>query len=120
MSESTGPGSAVGSGAGGTLEAPPVHLPDPGELSDQQVRGRACVWCAVALNNATAYDLGVRDTDAHGSPVRWFPRSCRPCAVVAAHKALLDHTEKCLQCYDNQAHCADGQALRQALKDTRR
>lgn len=120
MGESTGPRAGARSGSGITLDAPPVHLPDPAELSDQQARGRACVWCALALDNSTAHDLGVRDTDAHGSPVRWFPRSCRRCAVVAAHKALLDHTENCLQCYDNQSHCADGQALRQALKETRR
>lgn len=120
MGESTGPVPSARSGAGSTLDAPPVQLPDPDELSEQQVRGRACVWCAVALNNSTAHDLGVREADAHGSPASWFPRSCRPCAVVAAHKAHLDHTEKCLQCYDNPARCTDGQALRQTLKEVRR
>ncbi|WP_367041625.1 hypothetical protein [Streptomyces sp. Je 1-332] len=62
----------------------------------------------------------MREAETHGSCARWFPRSCCPCAVIAAHKALLDHTENCLQCYDNPARCTGGQALRQTLKETRR
>lgn len=100
MAESTGPRSGAISGAGSTLDRPQLELPELGSLTEQQVRGRACVWCAVALNNATAHDLGLRSMRRLDTELAWFPRSCRPCAVVAAHKALLDHTEKCLQCYD--------------------
>lgn len=103
-----------------TLQAPPVQLPDPSGLSQQQVRGRACVWCAVALNNATAHDLGTHYLRRFDTAFAWFPRSCRPCTVVAAHKALLDHSENCLQCYDNQTRCTEGGTLRQTLKEARR
>lgn len=120
MGESTGPRPGARSGAGSTLDAPPLKLPEPGSLTEQQVRGRACVWCAVALNNATAHDLGMRSMRRLDTEFAWFPRSCRPCTVAAAHRAHLDHTEKCLQCYDNPAHCTDGQALRQTLKEVRR
>ncbi|GAA3103289.1 hypothetical protein GCM10010449_27940 [Streptomyces rectiviolaceus] len=119
MGEITGPGPGARSGVGSTLEAPPVQLPDPGGLSGQQVRGRACVWCAVALRNSTAVDLGVREVDAHGSSASWFPRGCRPCAILNAHKAVLDHSQGCLRCYDNPARCAEGQALRQKLREVR-
>lgn len=120
MGEITGPGPGVRSGSGSTLDAPPLKLPKPGSLSEQQVRGRACVWCAVALSNATAHDLGMRTMRRLDSEFAWFPRSCRPCADIAAYKALLDHSENCLQCYDNQARCAEGSALRRTLREARR
>lgn len=120
MADSTGPASAVRSGSGNTLEAPPIQVPSPGELSGQQVRGRACVWCAVALSNATAYDLGVREADAHASAARWFPRACRSCAITKAYGALLDHSQSCEQCNHDPARCADGSALRRAVREARR
>lgn len=120
MGESTGPTPGARSGTGSTLEAPVLKLPEPSSLSQQQVRGRTCVWCAVALSNATAHDLGTHYMRRLDTAFAWFPRSCRPCAVTAAHKALLDHTEKCLQCYDNPARCIEGSTLRQTLKEARR
>ncbi|GAA3378772.1 hypothetical protein GCM10020367_59640 [Streptomyces sannanensis] len=51
---------------------PVVELPDVGTLSQDQQRGRACVWCGVILDNGTARDLGMRRT----AGVRWFPRAC--------------------------------------------
>jgi hypothetical protein len=95
MADTTGPASRAGSGTSNTLEAPPLQLPGPAGLSEQQVRGRACVWCAVALSNATAIDLAVREVSAHGSPTHWFPRGCRPCAKLHVYRALLDHTQSC-------------------------
>lgn len=120
MAESTGPKPGARSGPGNTLEARPTQVPDPGGLSEEQVRGRACVWCAITLNNATAHDLGMRSMRRLDTEFAWFPRSCRSCTVVAAHALLLDHSESCLQCYDNQARCTDGSALRQTLKEVRR
>lgn len=120
MAEITGPTSGAGPGSGNTLEAPPLQVPDPGGLSEQQVRGRACLWCAVALSNTTAIDLGVREASAHGTHTRWFPRSCRPCAILAAYTALLDHTQNCEQCADEPALCIEGSALRLTLKAMRR
>lgn len=120
MGESTGPGPGARSGAGNTLESPPLELPQPGKLSEQQVRGRACVWCAVALSNATAHDLGMRSMRRLDTEFAWFPRACRSCAKANVYKALLDHTQHCEQCNDDPARCGDGQALRQTLKELRR
>lgn len=52
-------------------------LPPVGDLSEQQVRGTACVYCGIHLDNATAVDLGERTARQAGSPRRWFPRACR-------------------------------------------
>ncbi|WP_030764683.1 hypothetical protein [Streptomyces sp. NRRL F-2664] len=51
-------------------------LPPVGDLSEQQVRGTACVHCGIVLDNATAVDLGERRTGRAGGRVRWFPRAC--------------------------------------------
>lgn len=45
------------------------------ELSEQQIRGTACVYCAVRLDNGDAVDLGERRTN-RGGTTRWFPRAC--------------------------------------------
>ncbi|GAA1925953.1 hypothetical protein GCM10009837_59190 [Streptomyces durmitorensis] len=115
MGESTGPASGAGSRTS-TLRTQPVEVPDPATLSVAQTCGRACVWCAVTLSTETAIELGSRSQGGF----TWFPRSCRLCAVVAAHKAHLEHSLKCLRCYDNPARCSDGQELRQTLKEARR
>lgn len=51
-------------------------LPAMSELSEQQVRGSACVYCAVRLDNGDAVDLGERHVTRAGQPIRWFPRAC--------------------------------------------
>lgn len=51
-------------------------LPRMFELSEQQIRGTACVYCAVRLDNGDAVDLGERRTNRAGSVIRWFPRAC--------------------------------------------
>ncbi|MFF1694938.1 hypothetical protein ACFVXC_15090 [Streptomyces sp. NPDC058257] len=81
-----------------------------------QTCGRVCVFCAVALSTETAVELGSR-TDVDFT---WFPRSCRLCVVRPAYRAVLDHTQQCMQCADNPALCADGYALRHALNEVRR
>ena len=44
-----------------TVEAAALlPLPDMARMSDAQVRGAACAWCAVVLAPATAVDLGLR------------------------------------------------------------
>ncbi|MET9467819.1 hypothetical protein ABZY44_24050 [Streptomyces sp. NPDC006544] len=53
-----------------------ADLPPIGDLSEQQIRGAACVRCGVHLDNATAVDLGERRGRRAGSPFRWFPRAC--------------------------------------------
>ncbi|MER5184492.1 hypothetical protein ABT009_40305 [Streptomyces sp. NPDC002896] len=50
-------------------------------LSEQQVRGTACVWCAVTLNNGTAVDLGPQAVRRLDGRIFWFPRACPTCAL---------------------------------------
>lgn len=52
------------------------ELPPIGTLSEQQIRGTACVHCGIHLDNATAVDLGERHVSRAGQQVRWFPRAC--------------------------------------------
>ncbi|WP_411102417.1 hypothetical protein [Streptomyces sp. cmx-4-9] len=52
------------------------ELPPISDLTEQQVRGTACVWCGVCLDNASAVDLGERRTRRAGMLLRWFPRAC--------------------------------------------
>ncbi|MGW1024176.1 hypothetical protein ACWD4J_10720 [Streptomyces sp. NPDC002577] len=88
-------------------------------LSEQQVRGKACVWCAVALDNGTAVDLGPRAMKVVDDQARWFPRSCSSCAEPHAYRALLDHSQRCEQCADDQSQCQEGTALRSTVKEAR-
>jgi hypothetical protein len=52
-------------------------LPPVGTLTEDQIRGAACVHCGIVQDNATAVDLGPRDARIADLPVRWFPRACR-------------------------------------------
>lgn len=52
------------------------QLPPLSELTEQQVRGSACVHCGIHLDNGDAVDLGERRAGRAGSVVRWFPRAC--------------------------------------------
>lgn len=51
-------------------------LPPLSDLSEQQVRGAACVHCGIYLGDGPAVDLGERHAGRAGSTVRWFPRAC--------------------------------------------
>lgn len=57
-------------------DTPTPPLPAIGDLSEEQVRGAACVHCAVRLDNGNAIDLGERRASRAGSAVSWFPRAC--------------------------------------------
>ncbi|MGW2082477.1 hypothetical protein ACWCOW_37160 [Streptomyces sp. NPDC001939] len=97
-----------------------LQVPGPGTLYERQVRGQACVWCAVVLCTAAAVDLGQRDGEFDGTVVRWFPRSCRRCAIRHVYSEQLDHTQNCEQCTDDPALCAHGRWLRLVVRQTRR
>ncbi|MFF1399347.1 hypothetical protein ACFVZD_36810 [Streptomyces sp. NPDC058287] len=97
-----------------------LQVPDPGTLYEPQVRGQACVFCAVVLCTSTAVDLGQRDGEFHSTVARWFPRSCRPCAIQHVYSAQLDHTQNCEQCADDPALCAHGTWLRLVMRQARR
>ncbi|MCX4671570.1 hypothetical protein OG453_33610 [Streptomyces sp. NBC_01381] len=100
---------------GSTIEVPPVE-----GLSVAQTCGRACVWCAVVLTTENAVELGTRSERRFDTDFVWFPRGCRLCAEPHAYGALLDHIQSCEQCNDETGRCAEGKALRQALKEVRR
>lgn len=52
------------------------HLPNLRDLTEDQLRGRACVWCRVRLSNDTAIDLGAQRFKQLGHEAHWFPRAC--------------------------------------------
>jgi hypothetical protein len=58
---------------------PSTPLPEIGTLSEQQVRGSACVHCGIHLDNGDAIDLGERPASRAGGRVSWFPRACPRC-----------------------------------------
>lgn len=102
------------------LPAPPALLPDPMDLSEAQIRGADCVWCAETLTPETAVDLGEKVAEAYGIAAHWFPRACRDCVGPQTYRALLDHAQTCEQCADDQSRCETGKALREAVREARR
>lgn len=58
-------------------------LPSAGELTDEQIRGAACVWCGGPLTNETAVSLGEMPLPV-GHRAGWFPRSCPNCPPEAS------------------------------------
>ena len=94
-----------------------LPLPDHNSLSQQQVRGTACVWCGVALAPDTAVDLGERRIRVLDDHVTTFPRGCRQCTGQAAYNALFDHSPMCEQCVNNAAGCETGRQLRRLVKE---
>jgi len=104
-----------------TTDSPLSLLPLPAldGLSQEQVRGAACVWCTAVLNTATAVDLGERRhrrLDGHYST---FPRSCRRCAAEAAVRALRDHAGQCEQCVDDATLCETRTTLEKLAREAR-
>nr|WSW67999.1 hypothetical protein OG461_18355 [Streptomyces sp. NBC_00995] len=67
-----------------------VTLPPVATLSAQQQRGVHCVFCGSALHTGSVRDLGPQLTEAHGSEVRWFPRSCHSCPEEQALPTTCD------------------------------
>ncbi len=93
-----------------------LPLPDPAHLTEQQVCGRACLWCKTRLSGDSAIDLGERTEKVFGC---WFPRTCRTCAGVKAHDALSAHAAFCELCIENAAECGIGRALTHLVQEGR-
>lgn len=52
-------------------------LPPVADLTEQQLRGWACVWCYASLHVGTDEDLGEqRVIPMSGAAYSWFPRAC--------------------------------------------
>ncbi|MDT0469110.1 hypothetical protein [Streptomyces gibsoniae] len=97
-------------------------LPGLDGLTDDQTRGRTCVWDRdEVLTIETAVDLGERMSPLRGSTslMRWFPRSCREHAATAAYKALFDHTTACSRCKAHPSGCPVGDVLRRLARGAR-
>jgi len=97
-----------------------LSLPGLGSLTEQQVRGQACVWDAVPLTGVPAVDLGEQKVSRAGQLTRWFPRACPACVAAAALRALHEHAPRCKQCVDDAARCPEGLVLRRLMRDVRR
>ena len=87
-------------------------LPDMARMSDAQVRGAACAWCAVILAPATAVDLGERRIRLLDRHITVRPRGCRTCVAERVPAVLENHVGMCEQCVDNVADCETGNGLR--------
>ena|SRR5689334_9097537 len=94
--------------------------PAPDELSGDQVRGRACVWCGVVLNVETSVALGERGAPAEGAdPVAG---GCRRCVAGRAHRGLFAHGSTCELRADEESAkaCAVGRGLYRLVRKHRR
>jgi len=96
-----------------------LPLPALDGLSQEQVRGAACVWCTAGLDTATAVDLGERRHKRLDGHYSTFPRSCRRCAAEAAIRAVRDHASWCEQCVDDASNCDTRAQLEQLARETR-
>ncbi|MGW2933308.1 hypothetical protein ACWDA7_15895 [Streptomyces sp. NPDC001156] len=97
-----------------------LPLPGVGDLSKQQQRGAACVWCKTTLTAETAVDLGERRIRVLDSHVAAFPRGCGPCTAEAALRALHDHAPGCDECVADAGSCETGVKLRRLMREGRR
>jgi hypothetical protein len=60
------------------VSSSPRALPRPGEVSTDQFRGRACIWCSARLDE-NAVDLGERKYRSLDRVRTWYPRACGGC-----------------------------------------
>jgi len=97
-----------------------LPLPDWVDLSDHQVRGAACVWCAAPLASGAVVDLGARRIKASDGTISVFPRACRRCVAEHALHALHDHAPLCERCVDDASNCDTGKALWRVIREARR
>ncbi|MEU3507976.1 hypothetical protein ABZ733_08590 [Streptomyces longwoodensis] len=97
-----------------------LDLPPLDDLTEDQVRGTACVWCATGLSMDTAVDLGERRHKRLDGSYSTFPRACRPCTRAAGIRALADHAPLCEQCTDDPGTCPEGMALQRLIREYRR
>ncbi|MDH6628755.1 hypothetical protein M2271_006588 [Streptomyces sp. LBL] len=104
-----------------TTASPLLLLPLPAldGLSQEQVRGAACIWCGVRLVTTTAVDLGERRHRRLDGVYSTFPRACRGCAGEAAVRALRDHAGQCEQCVDDASLCEIRTALEPIAREGR-
>ncbi|WP_234432590.1 hypothetical protein [Streptomyces sp. MUSC 125] len=115
-------------GGAATAERPPadvplevldaLQVPTLAALGEDQTAGRTCVWGEEPLTLESAVDLGERVAEDG----RWFPRACRNCTSLRAHRAMLDHGTHCTLCASaaTAAHCTVGRGLYRLQRACRR
>ena len=96
-----------------------LPLPALDGLSQEQVRGAACVWCTAVLDTATAVDLGERRHKRLDGHYSTFPRACRRCAAKVARDAIADHAGSCEQCVEDASLCETRATLEQIVRGGR-
>lgn len=97
-----------------------LPIPALNGLSQEQVRGAACVWCDTGLDTATAVDLGERRHKRLDGRYSTFPRACPACAREAAIRVLRLHRGACEQCTDDATVCDVRAALEQLAREVGR
>ena len=107
----------------GVLEV--LALPALDELSDDQTRGRACVWCGAQLTIESAVPLGEHMAPIEGTSVsgmRCFPRACHRCVSDRAHRGLFAHGSTCALCAGKETaeDCLVGRGLYRLVREHRR
>lgn len=102
-----------------------LALPALEGVSEEQVGGRACVWCRSPLTIETAVPLGEHMTQVEASTavsgMRCFPRGCRACVHERAHRGLFAHGSTCDLCRDEKtaADCTVGRGLYRLVRENR-
>lgn len=68
------------------------RLPPVTDLTEQQLRGWACVWCLKWLSAGTDEDLGEqRVVPESGAAYSWFPRACGDVEECAKRQVERSH-----------------------------
>jgi hypothetical protein len=102
-----------------------LAMPPLDGVNEEQVGGRACVWCRSSLTIETAVPLGEHMTQVEASTavsgMRCFPRGCRRCVHERAHRGLFAHASLCRLCRSEEsaADCTVGRGLYRLVRENR-
>ncbi|WP_406157008.1 hypothetical protein [Streptomyces canus] len=83
-----------------------LPMPKAARLSEAQLGGRHCPWCA----GPPKVSLGARLSVAGGGLLRWKPRACEECTQKEAGRVYNLHIRTCARCTP-LVRCADARAL---------
>ncbi|GAB2732891.1 hypothetical protein [Streptomyces bullii] len=94
-----------------------LQLPSLDGLTEDQVRGAACVWCNVPLP-VDAVDLGPQRKKRLDGEYNWFPRGCPKCVGEQAFIALFDHAQTgvCVTC-ESRSDCPFAVEVRRLMRE---
>ncbi|MFF0222611.1 hypothetical protein [Streptomyces sp. NPDC004629] len=75
-----------------------LPLPRIRGLTEDQVCGRACVWCRTSLTAGAVMSLGPRRRPGTESGACWYPRGCTMCVRAEARRVVDLHARTCSTC----------------------